>query len=62
MLERVLETEAMDTSHQGRDYDAMDHAEVNQRFVAALDFAPRTAAATTGRHWTRSACEPGVAA
>jgi ubiquinone/menaquinone biosynthesis C-methylase UbiE len=34
MLERVLETEVMDTPEEARDYDAMDHAEVNARFVA----------------------------
>jgi ubiquinone/menaquinone biosynthesis C-methylase UbiE len=34
MLPRVLEPEAMDTSEEARDYDAMDHAAVNARFVA----------------------------
>src|SRR3954471_8033305 len=34
MLPRVLEPEAMDTPDEARDYDAMDHAEVNARFVA----------------------------
>jgi ubiquinone/menaquinone biosynthesis C-methylase UbiE len=34
MLPRVLEPEAMDTAEEARDYDAMDHAEVNARFVA----------------------------
>jgi ubiquinone/menaquinone biosynthesis C-methylase UbiE len=34
MLPRVLEPEAMDTPEEARDYDAMDHAEVNARFVA----------------------------
>ena len=33
-LDRVLETEAMDTPEEARDYDAMDHAAVNARFVA----------------------------
>lgn len=33
-LRRVLEPEAMDTAAEARDYDAMDHAEVNARFVA----------------------------
>jgi ubiquinone/menaquinone biosynthesis C-methylase UbiE len=32
MLERVLEPEIMDTVDEARDYDAMDHAEVNRRF------------------------------
>lgn len=34
MLERILEPEVMDTPEEARDYDAMDHAEVNRRFVA----------------------------
>jgi ubiquinone/menaquinone biosynthesis C-methylase UbiE len=34
MLPRVLEPEAMDTPEEARDYDAMDHSEVNGRFVA----------------------------
>ncbi|HEV3166785.1 MAG TPA: class I SAM-dependent methyltransferase [Isosphaeraceae bacterium] len=34
MLERVLEPEAMDTPEEAHDYDAMDHSEVNARFVA----------------------------
>jgi ubiquinone/menaquinone biosynthesis C-methylase UbiE len=34
MLPRVLEAEAMDTAEEARDYDLMDHAEVNARFVA----------------------------
>lgn len=34
MLDRVLEPEAMDTEGEARDYDAMDHAAVNSRFVA----------------------------
>ncbi len=33
-LSRVLEPEAMDTADEARDYDAMDHAAVNARFVA----------------------------
>jgi ubiquinone/menaquinone biosynthesis C-methylase UbiE len=32
MLSRVLEPEVMDTAQEARDYDAMDHAEVNARF------------------------------
>lgn len=34
MLERILETEVMDTPQEACDYDAMDHSEVNRRFVA----------------------------
>jgi ubiquinone/menaquinone biosynthesis C-methylase UbiE len=34
MIPRVLEPEAMDTPESVRDYDAMDHATVNDRFVA----------------------------
>lgn len=36
MLERVLEAEVMDSAAEAHDYDAMDHAHVNQRFVADL--------------------------
>jgi ubiquinone/menaquinone biosynthesis C-methylase UbiE len=36
MLQRVLETEAMDSAEQALDYDSMDHAEVNRIFVADL--------------------------
>lgn len=34
LLARVLEPEVMDSSDEARDYDAMDHGEVNRRFVA----------------------------
>src|SRR4051812_42687935 len=34
MIPRVLEPEAMDTPEEAGDYDAMDHASVNDRFVA----------------------------
>ena len=34
MLVRVPEPEAMDTPEEAHDYDAMDHSEVNARFVA----------------------------
>lgn len=34
MLPRVLEPEVMDTPEEARNYDAMDHATVNNRFVA----------------------------
>jgi ubiquinone/menaquinone biosynthesis C-methylase UbiE len=33
MIPRVLEPEAMDTAEDVRQYDAMDHGEVNSRFV-----------------------------
>jgi ubiquinone/menaquinone biosynthesis C-methylase UbiE len=36
MISRVLEPEAMDSMADALDYDAMDHAEVNRRFVADL--------------------------
>jgi ubiquinone/menaquinone biosynthesis C-methylase UbiE len=36
MLDRTLEPEVMDTADEARDYDAMDHAEVNGRFVDDL--------------------------
>ena len=34
MIPRVLEPEAMDTPEEAREYDAMDHSAVNDRFVA----------------------------
>jgi ubiquinone/menaquinone biosynthesis C-methylase UbiE len=42
-LARVLEPEVMDSSDEARNYDAMDHAEVNHRFAA--DFLAACAAA-----------------
>jgi ubiquinone/menaquinone biosynthesis C-methylase UbiE len=36
MLARVLEPELMDTADEARDYDAMDHVEVNSRFCEDL--------------------------
>ena len=33
MVPRVLESEAMETEDEARDYDEMDHSEVNARFV-----------------------------
>src|SRR5438067_804739 len=36
MLPRVLEPEVMDSAQEARDYDAMDHAQVNRAFVADL--------------------------
>ncbi len=41
VLERVLETEAMDSLHEVLDYDEMDHSEVNRAFVDEL-LASRT--------------------
>ncbi len=35
-LERVLEPEVMDSPEEASDYDAMDHREVNRRFVEDL--------------------------
>jgi ubiquinone/menaquinone biosynthesis C-methylase UbiE len=34
MLQRILEPEVMDSSEEARDYDSMDHADVNRQFVA----------------------------
>jgi ubiquinone/menaquinone biosynthesis C-methylase UbiE len=34
MLPRVLEPEVMDSPEEARDYDAMDHSQVNRAFVA----------------------------
>jgi ubiquinone/menaquinone biosynthesis C-methylase UbiE len=36
MIERILEPEVMDSVEDARDYDAMDHAEVNRVFVLDL--------------------------
>jgi ubiquinone/menaquinone biosynthesis C-methylase UbiE len=36
MLPRVLEPEVMDSEAEARDYDAMDHADVNRLFAADL--------------------------
>jgi ubiquinone/menaquinone biosynthesis C-methylase UbiE len=36
MLQRILETEVMDSAEQALDYDSMDNAEVNRIFVADL--------------------------
>jgi ubiquinone/menaquinone biosynthesis C-methylase UbiE len=36
MLDRVLETEVMDSAEEARDYDTMDHRLVNEHFVADL--------------------------
>jgi len=40
-LARVLEPEVMDSIDEARDYDAMDHGEVNRRFVLDLLAAQR---------------------
>jgi SAM-dependent methyltransferase len=34
MLDRVLEPEVMDTADEARDYDSMDHSQVNRAFAA----------------------------
>src|SRR5436190_11950292 len=47
MLERELEPEVMDTPEEARDYDVMDHAEVNRRFVD--DLVPHLAGARRPR-------------
>jgi ubiquinone/menaquinone biosynthesis C-methylase UbiE len=36
VIDRVLEPEAMDTAEEAREYDKMDHAAVNARFVVDL--------------------------
>jgi ubiquinone/menaquinone biosynthesis C-methylase UbiE len=36
MLPRILEPEVMDSAEEARDYNAMDHAQVNRVFVADL--------------------------
>ena len=36
MLQRVLETEAMDSLEEALDYNSMDHGEVNRVFVTDL--------------------------
>ena len=45
MLERILEPEVMDSDEEAADYDAMDHTEVNRRFVddlcSAIQLTPR---------------------
>lgn len=42
MLPRTLEPEVMDTAEEAADYNAMDHAEVNRRFVDDWGMASRT--------------------
>ncbi|HVJ69608.1 MAG TPA: class I SAM-dependent methyltransferase, partial [Caulifigura sp.] len=34
MIPRILEPEVMDSAEEARDYDSMDHREVNERFAA----------------------------
>ncbi len=41
MLPRRLEPEVMDTAEEAQDYDAMDHSEVNRRFVEDWEVACR---------------------
>jgi hypothetical protein len=36
MINRILETEVMDTAEEAADYDAMDHSQVNRIFVSSL--------------------------
>src|SRR5436853_579053 len=36
LLKRVLEPELMDSEHDAREYDAMDHSAVNAQFVTDL--------------------------
>jgi ubiquinone/menaquinone biosynthesis C-methylase UbiE len=43
LLSRVLEPEVMDSADDARDYDAMDHGEVNRLFVADFLAAGRQA-------------------
>lgn len=47
-LPRILEAEVMDSLADARDYDAMDHAEVNRRFVADFLDACGRAGASLG--------------
>jgi ubiquinone/menaquinone biosynthesis C-methylase UbiE len=50
VIPRTLEPELMDTPAEARDYDAMDHTEVNQRFVEdLLHFAKQSAESETPR-------------
>ncbi len=39
-IERILEPEVMDTPEEARDYNAMDHSEVNRKFVDDLLAGP----------------------
>lgn len=48
MLARVLEPEVMDTAADAADYDAMDHAAVNRRFVDDLVALAGATAALAG--------------
>ncbi len=47
MLDRILEPEAMDSAEEAASYDAMDHSEVNARFVG--DFLDEHGACRGGR-------------
>src|SRR5690348_8877491 len=46
MIPRILEPEAMDSAEEARDYDEMDHREVNTRFAEDFRSAARTAGLT----------------
>ncbi|MEX2140840.1 MAG: class I SAM-dependent methyltransferase [Pirellulales bacterium] len=53
MLPRMLEPELMDTREDAWDYDSMDHAEVNRRFVKdllAAGLSPVSAVSSTPPH------------
>jgi ubiquinone/menaquinone biosynthesis C-methylase UbiE len=43
MIPRILEPEVMDSAEEARDYDEMDHREVNTRFAEDFRSAARTA-------------------
>jgi 2-polyprenyl-3-methyl-5-hydroxy-6-metoxy-1,4-benzoquinol methylase len=43
MIPRILEPEVMDSADEARDYDEMDHREVNARFAADFEQAARAA-------------------
>jgi len=52
MIDRQLEAEAMDSVEEAREYDLMDHAVVNARFVAdALDAASRLGPSDLRGQW-----------
>lgn len=49
-MQRVLEVEVMDTAEEARDYDAMDHSDVNRQFCADfLAFASSNGRSPLGR-------------
>lgn len=51
MLPRTLEPEVMEGEEEAREYDAMDHEEVNRRFVDDLLEAMAELAEKGGREW-----------